>query len=380
VLAEDLGGLATLSDDEYEQLEPVQWPVPRGRARGGRLFGDGRFMHEDRKARFVPTPWRGPAAAPHAEHPLVLNTGRQRDQWHTMSRTGLVPRLARHASEPFLDIHPQDANELSLFEGGLVEARSRQGAGLLRVRLDSGQHRGEVFASMHWNDRFASSGPIDRLVGGDVDPVSGQPEFKATPVALRPRDALWQGLLLRRREIALVSTDIHWSRAAIDQGFAYRLTGAQPLTVAGGMPTSEWVSFMLGAGPGTDLAVYADPGRGVFRYAGFVGERLEACLFVGRDAASLPAPDALGGFLALSSLEAGRSRLLAGRLAGQRSTGPLICACFGVGREALVDAISRDGLDSVAAIGKALRAGTNCGSCVPELKALLATSVESDSR
>jgi assimilatory nitrate reductase catalytic subunit len=105
---------------------------------------------------------------------------------------------------------------------------------------------------------------------------------------------------------------------------------------------------------------------------------LVACLFLARDAASLPAPDLAASMFAAALTTplsaAARARLLSGRMGAGRSTGRTICACFGVGRDTLVETIAREGLDSVIDIGKALRAGTNCGSCIPELKALLAQS------
>src|SRR5205085_97765 len=101
----DIGGLAGMARGDYDALEPVQWPVRQPGDATERLFGDGRFAHADGRARFVATRARLPAHAVDAEYPLVLNTGRVRDQWHTMTRTGRSARLAEHVLEPFVDLH-----------------------------------------------------------------------------------------------------------------------------------------------------------------------------------------------------------------------------------------------------------------------------------
>ncbi|HEV8680611.1 MAG TPA: molybdopterin-dependent oxidoreductase, partial [Stellaceae bacterium] len=197
----DIGRLADIDDAAYDAMAPVQWPIPRNPspdACGGRLFGDGTgFPTPDGRARFVATPFR-PAADPpdHQHRPLLLNTGRARDQWHTMTRTGRVPRLMAHLPEPLLDVNPNDGARLGLVEGGLARIASRHGNAVLRVRLSPAQRPGEVFAPMHWTDRYASSGPIDRLVGGATDPISGQPELKATAVKVDPLASCWRGFLL----------------------------------------------------------------------------------------------------------------------------------------------------------------------------------------
>ncbi len=173
----DIGALATVSDDGYDGLEPVQWPLRADAASksDGRLFGAGGFATADGRARFVPTRWRPLAEQPSERWPLLLNTGRVRDQWHTMTRTGRVPRLMRHAEEPLLDLHPADARARGIADGGLARIESRHGATVLRARLSMDQRRGEVFVPMHWTDLFTSAGPIGRLVGAACDPVSGQP-------------------------------------------------------------------------------------------------------------------------------------------------------------------------------------------------------------
>ena len=114
----DIGGLAGISDEEFEAFEPIQWPVREKGAGTERLFADGGFQTANRRANIVPI---GPARLANlatGTWPFVLNTGRVRDQWHTMTRTGLSPRLSVHVAEPFVEIHPADAARLGLVQGG----------------------------------------------------------------------------------------------------------------------------------------------------------------------------------------------------------------------------------------------------------------------
>ena len=368
----DIGALAELSDDAYDRLAPVRWPLSRHAppAPDGRLFRDGGFATEDRRARFVPTPWRPLAERCDDHHTLLLNTGRIRDQWHTMTRTGRVPRLMRHVEEPLLDIHPDDAAACGIDENGLVRLESRHGATVLRVRVSRDQRRGEVFAPMHWTDCFTSAGPVAHVVGAARDPISGQPELKATPVSVASVATYWRGWLLRRSSASIVG-DFHWARIPLEAGSAFALAGMQPL--AGGEDSEGWIVTLLGAPAEAELIIYADPGRGVFRYASLVDGRLEACLFLGRDAASFPGRAELAALLGAPIDAAVRAGLLAGcpTRAAPADRGPIVCSCFGVGLGALRGAIASGRATDITEIGVLLRAGTNCGSCIPELKEIL---------
>jgi assimilatory nitrate reductase catalytic subunit len=367
----DIGGLAALDDAAYEALEPVQWPVRGDGVPGPRLFGDGRFSHPDGRARFVPTPFRPPAETGDHARGLMLNTGRVRDQWHTMTRTGDVPSLAQHTPEPFLDMHPDDAARAQILDGGFARIESRHGAAIMPVRVSDTQTCGELFTAMHWSENNCSVGPADRLVGAACDPVSGQPELKATAVRVWPQTVAWHGLLLRRACVRLQSAD-YWCRFAIEGGFGYALSGIDKLAADGETPDAARILSWLGVEATCDVAVYADPGRGLFRYASFVDGALDACLFVARDPKNLPDRAAAILMFGEPAPDHNRARVLAGvSLAGIASPGPTVCACFAVGRTTIMEAIEAAKLTSAAEIGAALRAGTNCGSCLPELAAIL---------
>ncbi len=372
----DIGALAQLSYEDYESLPPVQWPLRRASAAStetSRLCDHrAELPTPDGRARFVATPYRPLAEPSGREWPLVLNTGRVRDQWHTMTRTGRVPRLMTDCSEPFLDIHPADAEGLGLVAGDLVKVESRHGSTVLPVRFSTEQRSGEVFAPMHWTDSFTSAGPVDRLVGAVTDPVSGQPELKGTPVRVTLLPTSWRGRLMRRGAAPrLAGGTYNWARIPLDKGQAFALAGWDPLP--GGKGRDAWIRGLLGASPTAELIAYADPGRGAFRYASIIDDRLDACLLFASRSAELPSSETLVAALGTEISPDMRLGLLAGR---SRTDAPnddarTICVCFGVGLRTLHHEIVERRLTSLSAIGTALRAGTNCGSCIPELKRIL---------
>jgi assimilatory nitrate reductase catalytic subunit len=364
----DISALAVLGEAAYDAMEPVRWPCPAGgAAEGGRLFAQGGFPTADGRARIVPTPYRG--RPDQGGMPFLLNTGRVRDQWHTMTRTGAVPALMAHTPEPLLAINPADAARIGLGAGNLARVETAEGAVVLRADLTHAQRRGEVFAPMHWTDQFAQSGPVARAVGARLDPHSGQPELKATPARVSAVDAAWHGLLLRRRGARLPDV-CHWVRLPVDAGQVYRLAGLRALPR--GADLAHLADLLLDAPAGAERLEATDPARGVLRVAVVADGRLDACLFTARDSATLPAPEALLPMLGEIVPDAGRCALLAGRpRTDMVEDGPRVCACFGVGLNAIRHAAVTHRLRTVAELGDAVRAGTGCGSCVPELERIL---------
>ncbi|KHL26589.1 nitrate reductase [Croceibacterium mercuriale] len=340
----DLGAHAALTNRAYDALAPVRW--------GGEPFAAGRYPTPDGRARLVPVVQRE-ADAPLPRWPMVLNTGRYRDQWHTMTRTGLSPKLARHREEPLVEVHPDDAAALGVADGGLARLATPQGASLFRVALADGQRRGELFAPIHWTDHTATGGRTGLLPRDGTDPHSGQPGFKQTPARLEPVALGWRGFLIRRGDAPLPA--IPWAvRVAVPGGVLFELAGD------GDLPEAS-----LPAGHRMEAS---DPARGTRRIAVLQDGRLAAALFV-TATGELPPRDWL-----VAQLGAEHGPLvLAGRAPGrQESRGPVVCACLDVGLHTIVAAIRSQQLVDVPAIGAALGAGTNCGSCRPALARILA--------
>lgn len=359
----DIGAHAEIADAAYDRLAPFQWPLPAGGTSRARFFADGRFYTADGRARIVATPLRPPRSRPAADRPLILNTGRVRDQWHTMTRTGKAARLTSHYAEPFLEIHPHDARALGLGAADIARVDSEHGHALLRVLITGRQRPGSVFAPLHWTGQQASKARIDALVAAHVDPLSGQPESKFTPVAVRKFTAGWYGFAISRALPAPDAID-YWALAPAEGGYRLELAGMGPVAD---------LDQLLPPVADGEILSYRDETRGIRRQARFEQGRLVAALFTGPE----PVETARGwliGQLGQALEGPARLRLLAGRAGdGAADPGAIVCACFSVGVNQIAGAI-KAGACTVDAIGACLKAGTNCGSCRMEIGRLIDAS------
>ncbi len=359
----DIGAMTSLSDEAFDSMAPVSWPIRSGEAQPRqRFFADGGFFSNDGKARFVAPAIPALQTETTAARPLRLNTGRVRDQWHTMTRTGISPRLGQHLPEPFVEIHPDDATRFGVSDDSFARITTDYGQCILKVVVSERAQRGMLFAPIHWSEETASAARVGALVAPFTDPFSGQPENKATPASIVPYEYVFRGFALSRTPLKL-PPQLWWTRVAVTGGYGYLLADNADL--------ARWQSWLRSIA-GDDLAEYRDSGGGVYRAAAFAENRIETCLFVGpaHDAGDWEVVKNLFSADALSDDQ--RRLLLSGRSTdGLASAGPIVCACFGVGRGTICDAIAA-GAHSAAAIGAQLKAGTNCGSCIPEMKRLIA--------
>ena len=371
----DISGLGDLTADDYEALNPVQWPVPaHGHAGTARVGGDGRFYHADGRARFVSTPLRPPVNATSEEFPLVLNTGRVRDQWHTMTRTGRAPRLSDHLPEPYVDLHAQDALLAGIRDGELVRVITQWGSMAGRLRTSGEIARGAVFVPIHWNAVNSSDARVGALVNPVVDAISGEPEFKHTPARVEPLPVDWYGVLYAREPIDEPDTT-WWTQIRGDGFVRYELAGRGKGAKESNGARHHWARRLLNVtDAGADYLDYEDPASCVYRAGFLVDNRLVACLCIARSP-QLPSRTWIASLFAKPRLDdADRRALLAGKpLKAAADAGPLVCSCFRVGRITITEAIAKHGLATAADVGRRLQAGTNCGSCLPEIRTLLAT-------
>ncbi len=364
----DISGYATMDDTGYETMQPLQWPVTQEKPEGSsRMFTDGQFFTPSKKAQFINVKNHQPVAETSGAYPLILNTGRVRDQWHTMTRTGKSARLSGHIQESFIALHSDDAKKYNIHKDSLVQVSNDNGQIIVRANISDSQQPGYVFIPMHWNDQFSGNSVVGKLIDNIVDPISGQPEFKHTAVSIKEKLPAWYGFILSRRKL-IISHASYWS---VSRG-----RGLWCYEVAGDEAAGDWANcarqLLCQNANNVEWVEYFDSAQGRYRGARIENGHLESCIFIGPDQ-DLPERDWLAQLISKASLEDDeRISILTGKpLSGQHDVGRIICSCFSVGVNTLMDAIKQQHLTTVDAIGTALKAGTNCGSCVPELKRLI---------
>jgi assimilatory nitrate reductase catalytic subunit len=302
-----------LSYAALDREGPQQWPYPEG-ARSGltRLYADGVFPTPSGRARFVATEYVPPAEETDSQFPIRLTTGRLRDQWHSMTRTGLVARLFSHSPEPEIVVSELDLQKNNYSNHDLVRVTSRRGSVVMKIRGSDDMRPGDTFVAMHWGGRFTGGVGTNALTVPAIDPYSKQPELKHAAIRIEPFAARWRG------EFTAAATP-ELQRAATSR-----------------LARFDYAAITLVEGPETllrlELAASGDPDRE-----------------------------------ALATLE---------KLFGQPATTdaaalePAVCACFNVSGSQIRAAVSAG--ETFAGLQKNLKCGTNCGSCVPELRRLAA--------
>ncbi len=345
----DLSDKAGISDALYDAMPPFRW----GAAHPLRDI----FPTPDGRARLIAL--SGPVAAANPRYPLRLNTGRYRDQWHTMTRTGLSPTLSQHRREALLEICAEDALAQGLSDGGLARVVTPQGIAVFRVSVTANQRRGDIFVPMHWTDVMAGGARANMLPDQRCDPVSGQPGFKNSAARVEPVYPEWYGFLVTQGEPCLDGL-LWWSRSRLQGGWLYELADYAAADVDALLPAPP---------PRAERIEMADRATGTQRIAlRAVDGMLIAALYIAR-AGPLPRREWVAGLLggeAASAVE-----LMAARAATpEPDRGTLVCLCHGVGARA-IEAAMGAGACSVVAVGEATRAGTNCGSCRPAIARML---------
>jgi assimilatory nitrate reductase catalytic subunit len=370
----DVGGLT------YERLEgdgPQQWPFPAGAATGSaRRYTDGRFATEDGRARFHPTRYLPVAEPVDARYPFRLVTGRLRDQWHGMSRTGRAGALFNHAPEATLSMRREDAARRGLKDGELVTVASRRGRLVLPLETTDDLPPGTVFAAMHWSGQFLDSGGINEATIGAVDPDSKQPELKHAAVRVEHAKLPWRLVAAKRGDVLALRAAVQPLLA--ERRYASIRVEADDLLVVSAADTEadvEWTERLhdaLGLARGDDLLEYRDARRGRAQRIAWNEQFVDGFLVTGETS---PAGALLEQIRGAAPWEGPRHAIVL--LGGDtpRTRAPrdrVVCNCKQVTQSQIERRIANGA--ALDELKSTLGCGTVCGSCVPEIKRLLTTT------
>lgn len=354
----DISGLAHLTQQQYDQLQPIQWPVndrfPMGKSR---LFGDGQFYTANGRANFITITPQLPELQADNRTSLLLNNGRSRDQWHTMTRTSQAPKLNGHRMYPALEMHSADLSRQQITPGQLVSIVNATGRSLaIAVRNDQ-QRVGECFAAIHWNEQFANHAGVNALVPWIADPVSGQPQFKQSRVRVTEVGVrVWTIQLTRERPEpteALFSVQLPVRRGFLSLSAGRHEGDARRLTT------------------GTDsdrILTYTSKGNGIERWVRVVDDQIDVLL---QNSRVSPISDLVE---LVSLFEQGHCDAQVEQVLMNRQTAKLgqrVCSCFGVTEQDIRSYLQTHAGAGYRQVEQDLRCGSNCGSCQPEIKQII---------
>jgi len=362
----DIASMIGMKKSEYDDLLPVQWPQKeKNQHTQTRFFANGGFYTPDRKARFVNVnPQVNKVTS--KELPLVLNTGRVRDHWHTMTRTARTARLSSHMGEPFCEINPKDAAQLGLTAAGLVEIKNNNGAIVVRSLVTDRIKQGSLFVPMHWTNVYASNARVDTLAPAKLDPFSGQPALKNIGVAIAVvKPAIYGFLVSRKKPDFSINNPTYWAAAKCENGWRTELAFSSK------QDADDFLHHQFKNMQYDQQLEYGDVRTSGNRLAGFLQNTLQFAFYCSSIPVSLSREWLVEQLGLTFEKTAQKQTVLAGRAnTSIHDKGALVCSCMGVGLNDITQAI-QCGNTSVQKIGEATTAGTNCGSCRAEIREII---------
>ncbi len=356
----DLSAVANLTLEDYQQWQPQQWPIAKNQLNPKRLYSDGVFSTLSGKANMVAV--KPVIPIERKEHEFTLNTGRLRDQWHTMARTGYASTLNQHTNQFEIHINPEDAQRCNIANGDLIEAASNEGCFAAIVRIEPSQNTGEVFAPMHWNQHFANKGGVANCIKSTVDPLSGQPASKHAVVTLKKLNPNHNGFLFIDDQTNLPEwlNSTTWFKSYTTHGVLLKFYSDEPLAEFIESQSNQSFDFTLDDSmkESAHWAKYND--QGLFYW---LTAQTELCQW--------PNTKFLDQATHTVSINHSINAILTGNFEDQAS-GKTVCTCFSITDEEIKTYLLEHPKNGLNQLQASLKCGTNCGSCLTEVKELVA--------
>ncbi|MEZ8142312.1 molybdopterin-dependent oxidoreductase [Enterovibrio sp. FF113] len=359
----NLSGLNGMTNEAYNDLSPIQWPVNSTTGESERLFSDGQFSTPDGKAKFITVDHQPPANAISERYGLILNTGRIRDQWHTMTRTGLSSILNTHDSEPMLEIHPFNASDRGIRDGQLVKVSSNISTQVFRASVTRHVLVGQCFAPIHWSQTHCSGGKTDALIPAITDPISGQPELKATPVMVQPMFVKTSLQICRsspfsHRQLSQFCAE-YWVKQKVSGGYVYQLQFSNEI--------DEVYATLLDSFLGDEDAIIQGGQPAQRRAVVFQQLKPTMAFSLFNIDSELRQPD-IAQLLASHFTHQDIHAFLADSLS---TRSPIICTCKQVTQSDIENLIAENPSIDAKTISELTLAGTGCGSCASDIEQCL---------
>ncbi len=379
--------ISGLSYALLKELGPQQWPFLASDTAGqARLYTDGVFAQPDGRAHFVNAHYKATADKTDARHPMHLLTGRLRDQWHGMSRTGTVAQLFNHANEPVIYINPDDMTRRLIKNGDIVKVSNRRGSLVLAAKSSDEVPPSQTFIAMHWGSQFMHGLGVNALMPASFDKVSKQPELKHTAIKLEKLDLPWRMTVMRtikdltllQKVRGLLPSFAYASCGLFGRGNdhhagmlilrAANIEAPDPALIAE-------LDVILGMTSDMPLLNYHDAKRGVSKRilvennAHSAKQEVTGVRLVGETLAAEWLKDVMSSGEFTTELRRWALAPLSAAPAGNRGRGKIVCNCLDVAENDIIDTVQL-GADLITLQNK-LKCGTECGSCLPELKRLV---------
>ena len=366
---------------------PQQWPFLTNDTSGkARLYADGIFAKPDGRAQFVNAHYQGTADKTDSRHPLHLLTGRLRDQWHGMSRTGTVAQLFNHSEEPVILINADDMTRRLIKDGDIVKVSNRRGSLILTAKSSDEVQPSQTFIAMHWGSQFMHGLGVNALMPPSFDKLSKQPELKHTAVKLEKLDLPWRMTVMRTiqdlnmlQEVRKLLVNFQYASCGLFGRESEQNAGMLIFRAAHTeSPDSSLIAeidLILGMTDDMPLLNYNDAKRGVSKRilvennSNTDNPEVAGVRLVGETLAADWLKDVMSSGEFTAELRRWALAPLSTPPAGNRSRGRIICNCLDIAENDIIDTIQL-GADLITLQNK-LKCGTECGSCVPELKRLV---------